>query len=148
MWLTKAGGSDCNTCDPHDRLSKDVIYTFIPSKLKSRASTLLGSLDAVLNWNKKGEIMFDNQTVELSHIADLLKICLYNYKQFQPIGFRCFCNILAKHNIPMSLISNQSVRNEIEKIRNSFDTKSEQIQNDSVVSSCTPNTKNSNWISL
>ena len=72
--LENTEGTDCNTCVSHDRLSQDVIYTFIPPKMKSRASTLLGSLDSVLNWNKKGEIMYDNQTIELSHIADLLKI--------------------------------------------------------------------------
>ena len=49
-------------------LSRDVIFLFIPAKIRPKVETLL-SLN-YLDWNEKGEIISGGKTVKNSHIAD------------------------------------------------------------------------------
>ena len=106
----------------HAELSDDVIMTFIPTKFKSRAIALLKTLHQNIQWNSVGEIMDHNGfPVPSSHIVDLIRLCLHNYRNFDPIGADVFCQIMGKNNTPLGLINNLTVRNKIGRLRQTKD---------------------------
>ena len=91
-------------------LSRDVILLFIPTKIRPKVETLL-SLNC-LDWNEKGELISDGQTIKNSHVADLLKSCFIEYKHVFE-GTEALCSELASYNIPLSLITSKHIRNKV-----------------------------------
>ena len=67
------------------------------------AEIILTYIDKNLDWNENGELVVDTEVITGSHITDLIKDCMYNYKNFQPLGYEIFYDRL---NIPLSLIKN------------------------------------------
>ena len=93
-----------------NKLSESDIILHVPKKLKSQAKTLLDVIDRNphLDWNQRGELLADGEVIERSHIVDLLKDALVQYKHFHPVGVREFNKHLT--NIPISLIQNPERR--------------------------------------
>jgi len=99
----------------HTRLNEDIILTFLNPRHKTRGQALLNHLSEVMDWNDKGEIIYQNNCVAGSHIADLLKACLHHYKDYENFeGMNTFCSILKDSNIPLTAISNAELRHKID----------------------------------
>ena len=105
-------------CPSSDSLDEDIILAMIPSNLHSRVKSLLSTLSTFLCWNKNGEIYLNEHSVTGSHIADLLRACVYNYKNCEQFtGMDDFCKILAQNNVPLTLFGNVKLRSKIEMYR-------------------------------
>ena len=92
------------------RLSRDHILKTIPKHIKHKAEAVLDHIDNhsdKINWSKTGELVLHGQRIPNSHILDVLKGLLYNYKSFDPVGKEDFRTILLETNIPRSLINRQ-----------------------------------------
>ena len=93
-------------------LDKEKILQAIPKMYKTKGQALLGFIENgnILSWNEKGEIQLRGQTIKNSHIADLLKDAMREYKDFNPIGKDEFYKGLAQSNVPLLLIENRDNR--------------------------------------
>ena len=45
----------------------------------------------VFNWNKKGELLYENKPITGSHVVDLVNDMLRHRKGFEPVGWSVFC---------------------------------------------------------
>ena len=97
---------------PNDELNSDVILSALPKKLRNRAESLLTHILADpqqrLKWNARGEIIYNGQTVEGSHITDLLKSMQGSYRHLSPTGQHVFTQALIDMNVPKSLFISTS----------------------------------------
>lgn len=87
---------------------REEILHFIPKSLKNKASDLLQRLSNRndINWNDKGELIVDNETIHGSHIVDLVGDLIRSRKQDPPRGWRAFADALSRLNLPAELIGN------------------------------------------
>jgi len=60
----------------------------------------------VLNWNEKGELMYENKPISGSHIVDLVNDILRHRKGFEPVGWSVFARGLARMNVPENIVRN------------------------------------------
>jgi hypothetical protein len=98
------------------RLDDGVILACIPKNMTSRARAILSFLNNAkdkLNWNDRGEISCQGETLKHSHITDLLKDSLREYQNFHPIGGERYYKTLADCNIPLTMIGNSKRRDQI-----------------------------------
>jgi hypothetical protein len=93
-----------------DRLSVDVILSALPKPYRQRGRALLQHIqqdpEHHLSWDEKGHLIYKGQTIQRSHVSDLLKDSQYLYKSLKPIGKEAFYNALKEMNIPRGLIGN------------------------------------------
>ena len=69
----------------------------------------------ILNWNKKGEIIYKGKRVNNSNIKNLIQSAILN-KDSKPIGFKEFFKAISKmKDIPKSLIINYEGKKIIER---------------------------------
>ena len=104
--------------DPNEGLlDKDTILQAVPKMYKGKGKALLDYIQNGndLSWNEKGEIVFMGKTVKNSHIADLLKDAMREYKNFDPIGKEEFYRGLAQSNVPVLLLDNVQNRQRLLK---------------------------------
>ena len=98
------------------RLSQDHILKTIPKHIKHKAEAVLDHINNhrdKINWSRNGELILEGQNIQNSHIVDVLKSVLYNYKSFSPVGVQEFLAILLDTNIPRSLINWQMGEGEL-----------------------------------
>ena len=86
-----------------DKLSSHLILLPFGKVNRRNAETILSYIEKDLDWNENGELVVHGEVITGSHITDLIKDCMYNYKNFQPLGYDIFYDRL---NIPLSLIKN------------------------------------------
>ena len=105
-----------NACDD-TQMKLDTILMAIPKNNQHKARALLMHIqsdkDKTLTWNERGEVCIRGQCIVGSHISDLVKDALYNYKNLTAIGCTEFYRILADMNIPIGLIGNEKRRTEL-----------------------------------
>ena len=71
-----------------------------------------------MNWNEKGELMYENKLVTGSHVVDLVYDMLRHRKGFEPVGWSVFARGLARMNVPENIVRNpqrQSAKQELER---------------------------------
>ena len=90
---------------PTLKLKPEVIIAQLPKRNKSKARSLLNFLEQnkTLDWNQRGELLIDSESVPFSHITDLLHDALNNTK-YKPVGYEQFYSNLG--HVPLSLITN------------------------------------------
>jgi hypothetical protein len=90
-----------------ETLSHSITDT-VPGKFKRKAELLVNRLKQVpeLTWNEKGEIIYKGNLQENSNITDLVNDVMRARKNFHPVGWTIFSNILKAANIPQDLIGN------------------------------------------
>ena len=100
---------------PQSTLDKETIVQAIPKMYKSKCLALLNFIEKgnILSWNEKGELVYNGQIIPNSHIADLLKNAMREYKNFEPIGKAQFYEGLAQANVPLLLIENRDNRDSL-----------------------------------
>ena len=87
-----------------EKLEKDLILQPFSKCHKKLAESLLTYAGRNVTWNEDGEIIVNGEVVCGSHITDLLKDALFNYKHFNPVGVKVFYESLK--GVPLSLIKN------------------------------------------
>lgn len=87
------------------KLSDDIILATIPKNYKGKAKALLHFIhhSTDISWNNLGEIIIQNKVIPHSHVTDLVKDTVGNYKTLNPVGKNQFLEILVRNNIPKSL---------------------------------------------
>jgi hypothetical protein len=103
------------------KIPEDDILQQLSKSLRSHAKILLRIIDknSALDWNNKGELTVDSRSVPNSHITDLLKDALVQYKNFQPAGIDEFYSHLS--DIPLTLIRNPQRRALIQRGGGAYD---------------------------
>ncbi len=92
------------------KMSHDMILMSMPKALKYKAKALLNYLEdlSIIDWDDQGQVLIDHDLIPQSHISDLIKCAIFPYKNFHPTGMTSFQAMLAQHNIPKSLLHQQS----------------------------------------
>ena len=87
------------------KLKPEIIIAQLPKRNKSKARSLLSFLEQnnAIDWNQRGELLIENESVPYSHITDLLHDALNNTK-YKPVGCEQFYSNLG--HVPLSLITN------------------------------------------
>ena len=102
-----------NNCEQHtNKLDVESILIGIPKCYKNRARALLHFIadSPSISWDARGQMIVNSQVIESSHLTDLLKDCIHEYKSFTPRGVQEFYTALQQNPVPLSLITNLSRR--------------------------------------
>lgn len=90
----------------------------VPKTLKKKAEQLMIFIEQapnnVLHFNKQGELVVNEKTVEGTHIVDLINDTLRSRKNLKPKGWEEFTNALAHIHPPQELIGNDDRWHHIE----------------------------------
>ena len=73
-------------------------HTELPKLYKTGARQLLDKIkenSEVLNWNEKGQLLYENKPISRSHMVDLVNDMLRRRKGFEPVGWSVFARGLA-----------------------------------------------------
>ena len=100
-----------------NQMEETLILDQLPKTLRSRAKLLLHSItqNHALTWDGKGELVVRGTNIPHSHITDLLKDALVQYKHFEPVGIsELYANL---NNVPLSLIRNPKRREVVQRGR-------------------------------
>ena len=93
---------------PTSAVEQEVIKS-VPKLYKTGARQLLDKIKEnsdVLNWNEKGELMYESKPISGSHIVDLVNDILRHRKGFEPVGWSVFARGLARMNVPENIVRN------------------------------------------
>ena len=88
------------------RLTFSEIIEAVPKNIRNKMKALLSHIqrNGYIEWNDKGEITIDDTLIPNSQINDLIKCCIYLYKDFTPAGLEQFKAALGHINTPHTLI--------------------------------------------
>lgn len=102
-----------------ERLPVDSIVFSMPKQYKSRAKGILNNIlhSKILDWNENGELLYKNETVAHSHIADLIRDAIQE-QRFTPLGSERFYQGLQQSNVPLALITNAKRRRQLQQREN------------------------------
>ena len=92
----------------------------VPKLYKAGAGQLLDKIKEhrdVLNWNEKGELMYENKPTRGSHVVDLVNDMLRHRKGFEPVGWSVFARSLARMNIPENIVQNPQRQSAIREFK-------------------------------
>ena len=93
---------------PTSAVEQEVMKS-VPTVYKAGARQLLDKIKEhqdVLNWNEKGELMYENKPMTESHVVDLVNDTLRHRKRFEPMGWSVFVRRLAQMNVPENIVRN------------------------------------------
>ena len=92
----------------------------VPKLYKAGARQLLDKIKEhrdVLNWNEKGELMYENKPITGSHVVDLVNDMLRHRKGFEPVGWSVFARGLARMNVPENIVRNPQRQSAIREFK-------------------------------
>ena len=92
----------------------------VPKLYKAGARQLLDKIKEhrdVLNWNEKGELMYENKPITGSHVVDLVNDTLRHRKGFEPVGWSVFARGLARMNVPENIVRNPQRQSAIREFK-------------------------------
>lgn len=97
-------------------LAIDDILRGIPKQGRRDASAILHHIQNSpdISWNARGELVLGGSVLANTHMTDLLKFSLFQYKTWEPAGVTAFYRALAASNIPTGLIRNPKSRSLLE----------------------------------
>ena len=91
---------------PTSAVEQEVIKS-VPKLYKTGARQLLDKItenSVVLNWNEKGELLYENKPISGSHMVDLVNDILRHHKGFEPVGWSVFARGLTRMNVPENIV--------------------------------------------
>ncbi len=99
---------------PREKLDEDIILCHISKGKRTKAKALIQYIEQSpdLDWNLKGELLVKGKTITGSHISDLVKDSVTEYKHFEPLGVQEFYQHIG--NIPLTIISNPKRRQSLQ----------------------------------
>ena len=71
----------------------------------------------VLNWNEKGEMLYENKPISGSHMVNLVNDMLRHRKGFEPVGWSVFARGLARMNVPENIVRNPQRQSAIREFK-------------------------------
>ena len=92
----------------------------VPKLYKTGARQLLDKIKEnpdVLNWNEKGELLYENKPISGSHVVDLVNDTLRHRKGFEPVGWSVFARGLARMNVPENIVRNPQRQSAIREFK-------------------------------
>lgn len=87
------------------RMTDENVLVAFNKKQQNTAKALLHYAKQHMSWNTNGELIANDNLIRGSHITDLLKDALANYKKYPPVGYIIFYGSLK--GVPLSLIHNK-----------------------------------------
>ena len=104
---------------PTSAVEQEVIKS-VPKLYKAGARQLLDKIKEnsdVLNWNEKGELLYENKPISGSHMVDLVNDMLRHRKGFEPVGWSVFASRLARMNVPENIVRNPQRQSAIREFK-------------------------------
>ncbi len=99
------------TLNEHNGMTVESIVAVMPKNARNRARALLELIEKHILWTDRGEIIYNGEPIEGSHIADLIKLTVVkHFTKKTVIGSRQYFDMLAKINVPRSLVLNDLER--------------------------------------
>ena len=92
----------------------------VPKLCKAGARQLLDKIKEhrdVMNWNEKGELMYENKPITGSRVVDLVNDMLRHRKGLEPAGWLVFARRLARMNVPENLVRNPQRQSAIREFK-------------------------------
>ena len=92
----------------------------VPKLYKTGARQLLDKIKEnsdVLNWNDKGELVYENKPISGSHVVDLVNDILRHRKGFESVGWSVFARGLARMNVPENIVRNPQRQSAIREFK-------------------------------
>ncbi len=105
---TPTGSSSETPSGGIDLIEQEVLDT-VPTRMKKKAQLLLNRLknSSHLRWTDKGELVYKDQVVSNTNVADLVNDVLRRRKHFEPHGWQTFAQALKETNVPQDLVGHQ-----------------------------------------
>ena len=104
---------------PTSAVEQEVIKS-VAKLYKTGARQLLDKIKEnsdVLNWNEKGELLYENKPISGSHMVDLVNDILRHRKGFEPVGWSVFARGLARMNVPENIVRNPQRQSAIREFK-------------------------------
>ena len=104
---------------PTSAVEQEVMKS-VPKLYKAGARQLLDKIKEhqdVLNWNEKGELMYENKPITGFHVVDLVNDTLRHRKGFEPVGWSVFARGLARMNVPENIVRNPQRQSAIREFK-------------------------------
>ena len=92
----------------------------VPKIYKNGVRQLLDKMEEhrdVLDWNDKGELVYENKPIPGSHVVDLVNDMLRHRKGFEPVGWSVFARGLARMIVPENLVRNSQRQSAIREFK-------------------------------
>ena len=88
-----------------DAIEREVVDS-VPPCMKKKAQLLINRIKAhpQLAWSDQGELVYKDQVVPNTNVADLVNDVLRRRKHFEPHGWQTFARALKETNVPQDLI--------------------------------------------
>ena len=126
------------TMEGREPLTSESILKYIAKNQKLKAQSILFHLQSIneLKWNDKGNIIVSSQIIPHSQIIDIVKYCVNPKSSFKPVGWDYIIDLIKDSCIPLSVITNNKVREEIlQSHRNSL---TDQIGGSNIIKNTSP----------
>ena len=82
-----------------------------PKPYRNRALSLYRSIEPVIKFNERGELIGeDEKAIQDSRAEDLIQHAVRDHRRpFTPVAWNIFVDLLKKHNVPRSVLSRQTL---------------------------------------
>lgn len=79
-----------------EKLDQELILIPIPQKYRRRARDILQKINSntTIDWDDRGQLIIQGDTVEGSHMTDILKYFLYKNADIAPMGYNRVVSLL------------------------------------------------------
>jgi hypothetical protein len=105
----------------NSEIYEDIILSCFPKSLQSTVKAIISHFKInkeKISWNTQGELILNKEKISQSHMVDLIKVLMKNYKtENNIIGLKRFLSALADINFPLSLISNIETRQKVSNLK-------------------------------
>jgi hypothetical protein len=100
--------SSSSSSAPVDGIEQEVMES-VPTKMKKKARLLLTRMknSPHLRWTDKGELIYKDQVMTNTNVADLVNDALRRRKHFEPHGWQTFAHALKETNVPQDLVGHR-----------------------------------------
>lgn len=91
-----------------DSIEQEVLNS-VPKTMKKKAQLLVNRIknSRAMRWTDKGELVYKDQVLSNTNVADLVNDALRRRKHFEPHGWETFARALKETNVPQDLIGHQ-----------------------------------------
>lgn len=86
----------------------EALLQHFPKTMQNRVRSVLRYIAPHITWNSRDEVTLEGREIPNSNIVDLIKVHIKDYKDFQPVGKEAFGQLLAKLNVPASLLASSA----------------------------------------
>ena len=116
----KTEASKSTTSTPN--VDKDDMYIInvLPERFQKKAKRIIQFIKTsggnILDWNENGEMIYRNQTIHKTHMADLISDAI-SERKYPPFGVDIFYKALAEMHFPEILLGSQTRRRKVRELR-------------------------------